>query len=339
MTGQVDGSLWYYAPNKVAPIVFAVLIAISGVLHAWQTNKYKSWRYTTLLPPACLIYCAGFIMREVAAHHYKNLGILIAAQCLLYIGPPIYAGANYFILGRTLYYIPYLSPIHPGRVVSTFVGLDVVIEILTAQGISKLANTSQNPSTIHAGSILIKVSLVLQSCLFVGYTAIARTFHSRAKRANVCSANLRTVLYMLYGSTALLFARNVYRTVENFESVVSQNQVPTGPLFTHEAYFWALEASLVTLASYLVNVLFPARYLPKSNKIYLSRDGVTEITGPGWVDKRPLWLTIIDPFDLRGLIKGEDKETAFWDLQEPNQPHLNDPRSLEMQQTGIGASR
>ena len=296
-------------------------------------------------------------MREVAAHHYKNLGILIAAQCLLYIGPlvisifspavlltrnthrPIYAGANYFILGRTLYYIPYLSPIHPGRVVSTFVGLDVVIEILTAQGISKLANTSQNPSTIHAGSILIKVSLVLQSCLFVGYTAIARTFHSRAKRANVCSANLRTVLYMLYGSTALLFARNVYRTVENFESVVSQNQVPTGPLFTHEAYFWALEASLVTLASYLVNVLFPARYLPKSNKIYLSRDGVTEITGPGWVDKRPLWLTIIDPFDLRGLIKGEDKETAFWDLQEPNQPHLNDPRSLEMQQTGIGASR
>jgi hypothetical protein len=33
----VPGSVYYYAPDKVAPIVFAVLFAISGVIHFMQT--------------------------------------------------------------------------------------------------------------------------------------------------------------------------------------------------------------------------------------------------------------------------------------------------------------
>lgn len=30
-------SVWFYAPNKAAPIVFIILFSISGVLHIWQT--------------------------------------------------------------------------------------------------------------------------------------------------------------------------------------------------------------------------------------------------------------------------------------------------------------
>ena len=66
--------------------------------------------------------------------------------------------------------------------------------------------------------------------------------------------------------------------------------------------------------SVLLNVFHPARFLPQSNKIYLARDGVTELEGPGWIDKRHFLLTIFDPFDLGGLIQGRDKkETAFWE--------------------------
>jgi hypothetical protein len=32
----VDGSLWFYAPNKGAPVVFAVLFAISFGCHSYQ---------------------------------------------------------------------------------------------------------------------------------------------------------------------------------------------------------------------------------------------------------------------------------------------------------------
>jgi len=31
------GSIWYYAPNKAAPVVFIILFSVSGALHAWQT--------------------------------------------------------------------------------------------------------------------------------------------------------------------------------------------------------------------------------------------------------------------------------------------------------------
>jgi hypothetical protein len=31
------GSKWYYAPTAIAPIIFIVLFAISGAVHAYQT--------------------------------------------------------------------------------------------------------------------------------------------------------------------------------------------------------------------------------------------------------------------------------------------------------------
>jgi succinate dehydrogenase hydrophobic anchor subunit len=32
----VEGSLWFYAPNKAAPVVWAFLFLVSGLWHAWQ---------------------------------------------------------------------------------------------------------------------------------------------------------------------------------------------------------------------------------------------------------------------------------------------------------------
>ena len=31
-----EDSIWYYAPNKGAPVFFAVAFAASGAWHAWQ---------------------------------------------------------------------------------------------------------------------------------------------------------------------------------------------------------------------------------------------------------------------------------------------------------------
>ena len=65
--------------------------------------------------------------------------------------------------------------------------------------------------------------------------------------------------------------------------------------------------------SVMLNIWHPSRYLPQSNKTYLCTDGVTEREGPGWVDKRHWFITILDPFDIGGLIKGRDKTAAFWE--------------------------
>ena len=39
---EVDGSLWLYAPNKVAPVVWTVLFAVSMGLHIWQCVQVPS---------------------------------------------------------------------------------------------------------------------------------------------------------------------------------------------------------------------------------------------------------------------------------------------------------
>lgn len=68
-----EGSLWYYAPNKIAPIVFAVLFFISGIMHVYQACRYKCWKMTLFLPWGCAVLAAGYVTRAVGARDYDDL--------------------------------------------------------------------------------------------------------------------------------------------------------------------------------------------------------------------------------------------------------------------------
>ena len=69
----------------------------------------------------------------------------------------------------------------------------------------------------------------------------------------------------------------------------------------------------MVLNTYLMNLYPPAKYMPANHKIYLARDGKTELEGPGVVDKRHFLVTLIDPFDVVGLAKGRDAKNRFWE--------------------------
>ncbi|TRM68204.1 RTA1 like protein-domain-containing protein [Schizophyllum amplum] len=306
--GYAEGSLWCYAPNKGVPIAFAVLFAASGIVHAYQCFRYKCWSVSGLLPWAAVYFTVGFIMREVGAYNYDNLGVFIASTALLLIAPPVYEGANYFLLGRVLYYVPYHAPLHPGRVVTTFIGLDTAIGALTGTGAAYVANTSLPESKQALGHGLLKAALILQLVAMTLFIGIAARFHYKCRRTGVLKSNLRTVIVVLYCSCTIITARTIYRTVEYF--AVAQISTTSGgnisPIVCHEWFFWVFEASLMFSNSVLLNVFHPSRYLPRNNKIYLSEDGKTEIEGPGYKDKRNFLLTLFDPFDIIGLIRKKD---------------------------------
>ena len=119
---------------------------------------------------------------------------------------------------------------------------------------------------------------------------------------------------MLYASNAAIIVRNTYRVAEVFLSSGGNKYVDT-----HEVFLYVFDALPMLFNSLLLNIFFPAIFLPSSNKIYLSRDGRTERKGPGWQDKRHFLLTVVDPFDLGGLLKGEDQKTRFWEQEEQHQ--------------------
>lgn len=118
----VPGSLWFYAPNKGAPIFFAIAFSASTLWQIWQTQQvpkaaavlqtqrsrhltrssgpteslltskcnsrhYKCWRTTGILSWAAILFTAGFIAREMAAFDYGNLTKLIVSVCLVYMAP------------------------------------------------------------------------------------------------------------------------------------------------------------------------------------------------------------------------------------------------------------
>jgi hypothetical protein len=152
-------------------------------------------------------------------------------------------------------------------------------------------------------------------------------------------AHLHSVLVTLYISSALILVRTVYRTVEYFSA--SQIHVVPGfdpmtisPIIRYEWFFWVFEATIMLGNTLLLNFRHPAMYLPKSNKIYLAEDGVTEIIGPGYEDRRNFVFTIIDPCDLVGFIRGRDKKERYWENHErvlPNRVIHSDEAKVKPQ--------
>ncbi|OJJ44299.1 hypothetical protein ASPZODRAFT_71896 [Penicilliopsis zonata CBS 506.65] len=311
-----EGSYWYYAPNKGAPIAFAILFAASGITHIYQCFRFRSWKVTGLLPWSALLFTAGFILRTIGAFgQWDNLPIYIASTVLLLAGPPVYEGANFFTLGRILYYIPYHSPIHPGRVFTTFVAMGAVIESITANGAALVANSSNSQSKQNTGKALLKAALILQIVLMAGFLALATKFYVNCSRAGVLNSKVKRAISVLYCSCTLITIRTIYRTVEYFSaaSLNVSNIKDMSPILKDEWFFWVFEATVMFTNTTMLNIFHPMRWLPRSNKIYLAQDGVTEVEGTGYEDPRSFLTTLFDPFDIFGLIFRRGQHNKYWE--------------------------
>ncbi|KAI1080270.1 RTA1 like protein-domain-containing protein [Whalleya microplaca] len=315
----VEGSIWLYAPNKGAPVFFAVAFLATGAVHFWQAMHYKSWRLTGLYVFCALVFVAGFIARELGAFDYKDLVKYIVSICLCYAAPPLYELANYYVLGRILYFVPYYSPIHPGRVLTTFAAISMVIETLNGVGASYVSNQSLPTKTQQAGKTLLQAALVMQLVVVTLFITLAVTFQIRCRRNGINHVKVNQALLTLYVSSTIIMVRCIYRAVEFFDLSNANYSSPDfdpstlSPIIRYEWFFYVFEATLMLCNSVLLNIRHPRRWLPKSTKVYLARDGITEIRGPGYQQERNFLVTLVDPFDVYGMIKGRDQTTRFWD--------------------------
>jgi hypothetical protein len=192
-------------------------------------------------------------------------------------------------------------------VATTFVGLDSICEILIGNGAWRMANSNFTDAQRKVGSNMVTASLCLQAALFGAFGLMSAMFHRRASKAGVLKQDMKVVLYVMYVSATIVTIRCVYRLVEYIEGWESS-------IYQNEVYFWIFEATIMLMNTGLLNLYHPGKRLPRSNSVFLSRDGVTERRGPGWADDRPWLVTVFDPFDVWGLLKGNDRKTQFWDM-------------------------
>ncbi|KAK5169917.1 uncharacterized protein LTR77_005895 [Saxophila tyrrhenica] len=309
--------LYAFEPSYIAPIVFAVVIGISLIVHIFQNFYYRFWRTTFWMFWGGTVFTAGWIMRIFSSYDPSNKALYIAQTCLVLGGPPIYAAAEYNILGRLMSYLPMHAVFHPRRVIIVFVYLGALVESLTAAGAAKMAaSKGLDISEYVLGGKLVSISLVLQAaveCVFVSFVA---TMHYRAARAHHLSRNVRALCFMLYGTSALVLFRCIFRAVEAFATQGVLTPEQCGSLCrlveTREWYIYVFEATPMAIYTIWLNVMHPGRYLPRNKFQYLDVDGTTERLGPGWVDRRSQWQTWADPFDLVKTIKGRPAHEKYW---------------------------
>ncbi|TVY20756.1 Protein RTM1 [Lachnellula arida] len=299
-----------YQPNKVLPIVFAVLIALSLSIHIFQSFRYRFWRVTFFLFYANIVFMTGWILQTIFSHTPLNLPLYIGQTILIYAGPPIFAAAEYNILGRLMQYVPMHTPLHPGRVVIVFVYLGALVEALTGAGAGKLATSTPGTEKYISGGTLIAISLVLQGVVECAFVSMVALIHYRCAKANMLPRNIAIVCITLYGTSALVLLRCVFRAVEAFTTYTqSCFGGYCGSVVINEWYLYAFEAAPMVLYTLWLNLFHPGRFLPRNCKRYLDIDGRTERMGPGWIDERPMFLTVADPFNWQNDARGGQK---YW---------------------------
>lgn len=193
---------------------------------------------------------------------------------------PLLELANYHVLGRILLYIPYMAPIAPGRVLSTFGLLMAIVETLNALGVALASNPAG--SSQGAGSAMVITALGMQLVVILVFILLAGIFHKRIAHAKLETKPVRTMLITLYLSMILILIRSIYRLVEhlgNTEIELDNLEALEAltPILRYEWYFYVFEATIMFLNSALWNILNPGRFLPRNPRTYLARDGIIEL--------------------------------------------------------------
>lgn len=226
---------------------------------------------------------------------------------------PLVELANFHVLGHILYFVPYCAPLHPGRVLTTFGLLSALVETFNAIGVTYLANTSLPEDIKKLGDTLIKIGLALQIVVIALFILCTGIFHYRCSKAGVTgNGKVSTPLLVMYISTCLVLTRTIYRTVEHFgfDTLLMsiRTDIVLSPILTYEWFFYVFEASLMLINSSMWTIFHPRRFLPVNKRIYLEKDGVTETEGAEWKDKRPQWVTFLDPVGCLQLHRQSDRQ-------------------------------
>ncbi|THX23604.1 hypothetical protein D6D12_08278 [Aureobasidium pullulans] len=309
--------LYAYQPNHVAPIILALIVVSSLLLHAYQNFKYKYWKITFFMVWGGLVFATGWITRCASTYSQQSMSLYIIQYVFTVAGPPIYSAAEYNILGRLLRYVPMHSPLHPDRVLYVFIYLGTLVESLTGAGASMFATVRPDDrGGYKTGGILLAISLLLQAMVEFVFVSLVIIVHRRCLQSGTLPRKVHRLCIMLYGTSTLVFLRCLFRAIEAFAILsVFGNGECHGLCHTvvfHEWYLYVFEALPMILYTLWINLMHPGTMLPSDKNRYLDVDGKTERIGPGWIDKRSRWETFADPLDLTGAIRGHPSHEKFW---------------------------
>ncbi|KAH8590092.1 RTA1 like protein-domain-containing protein [Bisporella sp. PMI_857] len=251
-------SLYRYDPSVAAAVIFAILFAITSILHLVQMYKTKTW-YLTALIVGGFFQFIGYAARAKNASEKAGCWSLtpyIIQTLLVLIAPALFAASIYMILGRIILLTDgEAHSLIPQRwLTKSFVTGDVISFFMQVGGGSMLS--SKDEGVIKSGEKLVIAGLFVQLAYFGFFIAVALVFHRRML-AKPTSSSLRADIHWkkylttLYVTSVLILIRSVFRVIEYLQG-------NNGSLLRKEIYLYIFDSVLMFLVLAWMNWFHPS---------------------------------------------------------------------------------
>ncbi|KAL4793105.1 RTA1 like protein-domain-containing protein [Aspergillus venezuelensis] len=251
-----------YNPSEGAAIPFAALFGLATLVHIWQTTRARTW-YMIPFIVGGIFETIGYLCRFISATETPDWTMkpYIGQSVLILLGPALFAASIYMILGRIIrvLHAESLSPIRPTWLTKIFVTGDV-ISFLVQSGGGGMQASAKTPDKADLGEKMILGGLFIQILFFGIFIIVSILFHRRMLQTPMYHAGIdlpwSKYLKILYAVSVLIMVRSVFRVAEYLEG-------RGGYLQSKEVFIYLLDATLMVLCCFILNVWHPSKIVSK----------------------------------------------------------------------------
>ncbi|KAG7711605.1 hypothetical protein KL914_000247 [Ogataea haglerorum] len=249
-------------PSVPGNLVFFLLMCFFFAFHIFYGFYTKQRWFGISWSCGLILELLGYLARLLLHYNMTSYSLYMLQMTGLTIAPCfIMAGIYYLLAQMTIIVSPALSVFRPSQYTYVFIGADIISILVQAAG----GGITTDPNNWETGKAMLIAGLVFQVVSMTFFQFCWYLFWYRWRRElrdhgesglepKYKSVRARRIfkLYPYAVSLAVIFiyVRSIYRIAELCDGFQSD-------LATHEAYFFPLEASMMTLSFILLTFLHP----------------------------------------------------------------------------------
>ncbi|KAF2194558.1 RTA1 like protein [Zopfia rhizophila CBS 207.26] len=250
--------LWNYLPSVPAAVIFILLFLAATAAISWRMYKTRTW---FCVPFAVGGFCEfiGYCARASAHNKTGKLMPFVIQNVFILVAPALFAASIYMSLGRIIRSVrgEKYSIIRVDILTKTFVAGDVLSFVVQGSAAGLMA-TGDNAKM---GEQIVIGGLMIQIIMFGLFAVTAILFELRlrqhAKPTNGLGLAWKRGLNMLYGVSALIMVRSIFRVIEY---AMGQDGYP----LRHEWTLYIFDSVLMFFVMALFYVWYPDGIQPQS---------------------------------------------------------------------------
>ncbi|KZT00332.1 RTA1-domain-containing protein [Laetiporus sulphureus 93-53] len=254
-------------PTEWICILFIVLFALSGLIHAGQAIYTRLWWIFPTICVAAILEIIGWSGRLWSSQNVLAKSPYLMQIVATIIAPTPLVAANFVILGQLIRRLGQCySRLSAKWYTVVFCSCDVVALVVQAVGGATAAGAVNQNKNPNIGGHIMLAGIVFQMFSITVYMTLATEFVLRflwdrpLRRAESTLSGYsldRNTKLMLAGmtlSSVCIYIRSVYRTIELADGW-------TGYIIRTERFFDWLDGGMITLAIFTVNFFHPGLLL------------------------------------------------------------------------------